>query len=608
VVLRLFEFMGRVSAENPKAGLIQGIEPHLLESVGREAAAAERNRSELGERLAVAAVVLLSGALYFVRLGERALWSSEFRWAEIAREMLLNHNYFWPMINGRVYFDKPLGSYWLVLASAWITGRLDEAATRVPGATAGVFAVGLMILLARRLYDLRTGVASGLILATSFSFAFWARAASADIETVAGELAALVIFANNENRAGWWVVPMWLVMALTSLMKGLLGFVLPIMVVGVYSCMADGWLELRDRLTQGSPGSAIHWLIERNRWFFNWRTTVALALAGFIYFAPFAVSHAESGSAKGLYMVYRENVERYFAPFDHRGPIYLYVYVILGLMVPWSAFLPAALVNAHSRAAAAGTIVRRSDRFVLAFFWTTFIFFTVSGSRRSYYLLPSLPAASILVARVFVVPEKELSDSSRFLLKVGFGFVVLTLTLSAVVLLPARVILPAPYSLLPQLPRRGIFAACWILSLGIAAHALIRYSRYRVLLSVGVLSYLLWSYLFIFAMPAGDQWRGEKPFARTTRRLINEHPAELASFKTVAPVFYLGLVEPVPEYDTMGALRAAIQSGRTKWVILRQRDVPALDMSANEAAVEPSYPWDSREHRLNALVLMRLER
>ena len=607
VVLRLFELMGRVSAEDPKAGSIQLTEPQP-ESVGREAAAAVRGQSELRGWLGALTVVLLATILYFVRLGDRALWSSEFRWAEVAREMMLNHNYFWPTINGRVYFDKPLGSYWLVLASAWIAGRLDEAATRVPGATAGVLAVGLMILLARRLYDLRTGVAAGLILATSFSFVFWARAASADIETVAGELAALAIFANNENRAGWWVVPMWLIMALTSLMKGLLGFVLPIMVVGVYCCIADGWLELRDRLIQGSPRLAIQWLIERNRWFFNWRTSVALALAGVIYFAPFAISHAETGSAKGLSMVYRENVERYFAPFDHRGPIYLYVYVIFGLIVPWSALLPAALVKAHSQNAAASNILRRSDRFVLAFFWTSFIFFTVSGSRRSYYILPTLPAAAILIARVLVVPEKELSDCSRFLLKVGFGFVVLTLALSAVALLPARVILPAPYSLLPQLPHPGIFAACWILSLSAAAHTLIRYSRYRVLLSLGALSYLLWSYLFIFAMPAGDQWRGEKRFAQTTRRLINEHSGELASFKTLPPVFYLGLAEPVREYDTIGELRSAIQSGRTKWVILRQRDISALDTSANEVAVEPSYPWDSREHRLNALVLMRLER
>ena len=77
-------------------------------------------------RAAATAVLMLAAAMFFARLGARALWSSEFRWAEIAREMQLTSRYFWPTINGRVYFDKPLGSYWLVLAATRLTGGLDE--------------------------------------------------------------------------------------------------------------------------------------------------------------------------------------------------------------------------------------------------------------------------------------------------------------------------------------------------------------------------------------------------------------------------------------------------------------------------------------------------
>ena len=50
----------------------------------------------------------LAAIIFFARLGARALWASEFRWAEIAREMQLTSNYFWPTINGRPYYDKPL--------------------------------------------------------------------------------------------------------------------------------------------------------------------------------------------------------------------------------------------------------------------------------------------------------------------------------------------------------------------------------------------------------------------------------------------------------------------------------------------------------------------
>ena len=89
--------------------------------------------------------------------------------------MIRTGNYFWPTINGHLYYDKPLGSYWLVLASTWVTGGLNETAARLPCAIAGLLAVALLILLARRLYDLRIGVIAGFILATSFSFVFFSR-------------------------------------------------------------------------------------------------------------------------------------------------------------------------------------------------------------------------------------------------------------------------------------------------------------------------------------------------------------------------------------------------------------------------------------------------
>jgi 4-amino-4-deoxy-L-arabinose transferase-like glycosyltransferase len=604
--LRVFALMSQALAKNPKPELIQSTGSNCPESMAGENGAVMGLQNQLLERWGALAVLLLTATLYFVRLGSRALWASEFRWAEITREMLLKGNYFWPTINGRVYYDKPLGSYWLVIASTWITGRMDEATTRIPGAIAGVLAVALLILLARRLYDLRTGVAAGLILATSFGFIFWARTASADVETIAGELAVLLIFMNNENRSGWWVVAMWSIMAVTSLMKGLLGFILPILVISLYSCVADGWAEIERHLGGGSAGSRIHWLIRRNCWFFNWRTPIAITLAAALYFAPFAVSYARSGAATGIYMVYRENFQRYFAPFDHRGPIYLYFYVIFELMAPWSAFLPAALVNAHYRSRPPGEELR-SDRFVMVFFWATFIFFSLSGSRRSYYILPILPAAAILVARTFVVAETELCDVARLWLKLGFLALVGVLSLLIIVLLP-RVLLPPPFSSFPLIPWPGVFIVCWSGSLALASFVCARYTRQRILLAVGIASYLLFVYLFIFALPAGDRWRGEKGFAQRTGHLLDGHVTELASFKTQAPVFYLGFSKPVPEYDTAEELESAARRGRIKWVILRRRDLRALNLPGREATDEPTYPWDSPEHRGNALVLVRVER
>ncbi|HZP45305.1 MAG TPA: glycosyltransferase family 39 protein [Candidatus Binataceae bacterium] len=548
---------------------------------------------------------MLSAILLFTRLGARALWASEFRWAEIAREMILTHNYFWPTINGHLYYDKPLGSYWLVVAATYVTGGMNEAAARLPSALAGLIAVALVGLLGRRLYNLKTGVAAAAILATSFSFVFFARLADADVETVAGELAALTLFWSRRDRPhGNWIFLLWLIMALTSLTKGLLGFVLPILVIGVYCTIGQGWRPLVEPLRRGRLAQSLGCVIERNRWFFNWRTLVAAALGGVIYYAPFAISHAMTGSSQGLYMVYRENVERYFAPFDHKGPIYLYCYVIFILMAPWSAFLPAALIELHAvervdRDRAAST------RFVLVFFWAVFLFFTLSGSRRSYYLLPILPAGALLIARLLTAEELR-SRAATAALGLGCAIVVAIVTVSALALIPPRLFMPRPYNLLPPAPARGIFALCWMLAMVTIAVALRRFSPTRVFAATAVSSWLVMFYLFVFAYPAGDQWRGEKQFDLTVRSLIGAETDKLALFRSAGSVYYLDLPQPVPNYNTPRDLQSAIRADRVRWLILRTRDLATLPPPYRVVAREAVFPWDSDAHRRNAIILVRL--
>src|SRR5262245_28383214 len=304
-------------------------------------------------------VLALAAILFFARLGERSLWSMEVRWGEIPREMRDRGDWLTPTINGHLYYDKPLLSYWLVLAASSLAGEVNEFAARLPSGLAGLLSVILLMRIARRLFDERTAVLAGLILTTSFSFTGFARTASADMENVAGILAALTLFLEGgDNPRAWRIIAIWLVMALTSLTKGLLGFALPLLIIGVDSLFAA--------------------LRGRKRWLLHWATPVGILLALVVYFVPFLLAANRSIAGDGLGMVFRENLQRFFAPHNHRGPVYLYAYVIFALAAPWSLLLPAALVQAH-RAGNSGR------RFMLVFFWATFAFFTLAASRRSYY-------------------------------------------------------------------------------------------------------------------------------------------------------------------------------------------------------------------------------
>ena len=570
--------------------------PDIAAAGSNESLADRAITRDVGGQTATSAVIGLAAALLLPRLGARALWASEFRWAEIAREMLLTHNYFWPTINGHVYYDKPLGSYWLVVAATWLTGGMNEVAARLPSALAGLLAIGLLILLGRELYDRRTAVYAALILATSFSFVFFSRSADADIETVAGELAALLLFWHHRDRpAGTWTIGLWTLMAVTSLTKGLLGFVLPLLIIGIYSLLVDGRGALLDDLKTGSMVERAKRLIARNQWLFNRYAPLAIGAAVAIYFWPFAVSHSQTGSTKGLYMVYRENFERYFAPFDHVGPIYLYIYVIFSLLAPWSVFLPAALAEMHGRTVARDS---RSDRFVQTFFWATFIFFTLSGSRRSYYLLPILPAAALILARMFTAPDEALHRTTRILLKSGFAVLVASVATSTLAFIPPHYLLPDPWGLMPAAPYRVIFAIYWLGSIVVIGYALRQLDAKRIFLVCAFVAWLFMFYFFVFAMPAGDAWRGERDFAHRVRLIIGDDSKGLAFYNT-GPVYYLQLPHPVPSYNPR-------RDGRVRWVVMRERDAEQLGLSENVVTRESVNPWDSKEHDLNAMVLVRL--
>ena len=576
-------------------------------SAPRDPVASQHAASEDSQfRLRVTLVIILAAILFLARLGARALWSSEFRWAEIAREMLVTHNYFWPTINGHVYYDKPLGSYWLVIFSTPFTGGLNEAATRLPSAIAGLLAVLLLMLLTRRLYDARTGLLSGIILATSFSFVFFSRDASADVETITGELAALLLFNHFEDRGGGiWIVALWLIMAATSLTKGLLGFALPLLMIGAYSCLRDGWSQFLQEILTGSIPDRVRKLIERNRWFFNWYTVAGIAVGGFVYYLPFEISARMMGTQKGLAMVYRENVVRFFHPFDHRGPIYLYVYVIFGLMAPWSALLPAALVETHSLRHA-NTEPVRADRFALVYFWATFIFFTLSGSRRSYYILPILPAAAILVARTLAYPGELRSIFARRLLAIGYGIVAFAAIAGILALIPPWVILPSPYDALPDLPDKFAFIVFWIVSVATVIYVIRKFSPYRIAISMGIIAYLVMAYIYIFAMPAAEAYRGEKPFGYAVLNKIGGATDHLVLFKTQGPLFYLNPPNPLPEFDKKQDLQDAIAKGDAQWMIVRRRDMPKLDTPTTVELSEASYPWETDYNYRNKVVLVRL--
>jgi len=104
----------------------------------------------------------------------------------------------------------------------------------------------------------------------------------------------------------------------------------------------------------------------------------------------------------GLYAVYRENITRYLHPFDHTGSILTYFIYLPIYLLPWAFFFIPALFYLKPRWC---TLSPNSKWMVFATV-LLFLFFSFSGSRRSYYILPVVPYA-ILMTADWILSGKE---------------------------------------------------------------------------------------------------------------------------------------------------------------------------------------------------------
>ena len=250
-------------------------------------------------------LILVAGILLFGFLGSRELWTQEHRWADIVASMFFYQDFFHPILNGHEYYDKPLLSYWLIAAVSFLTGELNLIAMRLPSALAGFLAIWSIYKIGAILQNKHFGLLAGWLLLTTYYFVFWSRVSSADMLNLAGSLFAVYWYLAKRNQPGFLNYSVFfIILALTALCKGLVG--------AVVGCIAVGM----DILLQKS--------FKKH---FNLSLLFGLIPAIILYILPFWFSNAlgdGSYEQSGLYKVYRENVMRYFHPFDHRDPIYLY--------------------------------------------------------------------------------------------------------------------------------------------------------------------------------------------------------------------------------------------------------------------------------------------
>jgi 4-amino-4-deoxy-L-arabinose transferase-like glycosyltransferase len=326
-----------------------------------------------------AALVTLPG------LGIGTLWdNSETAYGEVAREIVLSHDWVVMHLNGQPWFVQPPLYFWLAALLAKIFG-VSALALRMPSALATIAMGGTVGYATARIAGERAGMVAAIVLSTSLMQAIVGRLAIMDA-LLDFAIAAAVLWwyrafepSGSPRRRDTAFVCGALALAVGTLAKGPVAPVITALVVGVWLLWERRAGRLAAPRARAVAIAAAAFVVVTLPWF--------LALGARV--GPNAIGELIGHYTFGRYTGVIEN---------QTGPFWYYVPVLILGFFPWVAFVPVAFAAGLREAR------RPEGGFArLAIVWSVvpFAFFSFANTKLPNYIALLLPALAILVALWF---------------------------------------------------------------------------------------------------------------------------------------------------------------------------------------------------------------
>ncbi|MBD3673515.1 MAG: glycosyltransferase family 39 protein [Planctomycetaceae bacterium] len=308
--------------------------------------------------------------------------------ASTSRNMHVTGNYMIPYESGVPRLRKPPLAYWIITASAGLTGRVDEFSARVPAAIFSIILAGLIGYWTATWYGKQAGWLAAFAQVTCYYSLLWSRKTEVDMCLTLVNVAALFLIANQPRGQTWkqgflrWT-GIFSLMGISVLAKFYYGPVLVFGIAGVYWLLQRRWQDVKH-------------LVNPLGW--------ALCLAPFGLWA-----WAITSQLPNAWQVWKtETLGRALGEVGY-SPVWFYLFEILWITIPWT---PVWIMELRRSWQLAWRDRDPRERFLWIWFLVPFVIVTLQPDKHTNYAMTFLPTLSILTGRrlaIELTPERWLA-------------------------------------------------------------------------------------------------------------------------------------------------------------------------------------------------------
>lgn len=327
--------------------------------------------------------------LFFSMLHARPLNNpDEGRYANVGLTMALTGHYLIPKVNGLVFLDKPPLFFWCEALSIKLFGAHIWSMRLVP-ALFGFLGVIITWLGISVIFDRRIGFLSSLLLATCPLYWGLANYINLDLMVavlITSSLLSIYIGLQHDNKK--WIYAAYVIAALATLTKGLIGLAFPVIIIGLWYLFSGRLFSKAHIKKLRMPIGLLIYIIITVPWFIF----MEIKIHDFFHY----------------FFIYEQFDRFTSSQFNNVIPYYwFYIPVLLIGIFPWSVFIVNTLINFFKRQEH-----RQHLLFFLLWFICILVFFSIPKSKIVSYITPAIFPLLVFIA-LFLARNSE-KEAKKF--------------------------------------------------------------------------------------------------------------------------------------------------------------------------------------------------